>query len=93
MSTETQNKINILFKNFAEFLIGKNELYGDSALQPFNIFSKIGSEDQICNRLDDKLKRIANSEELRKNDVSDVFGYIALLMIKKEWLTFKEMLD
>ena len=93
MSEETQNKIKIMFGNFMEFLIEKNNRYGDSALQPLNIFSKTGTEDQICNRLDDKLKRIANGEELRKNDISDVFGYIALLMIQNEWLTFEEMLD
>lgn len=93
MSTETQEKIDILFANFNEFLKAKNIKYGDAALNPLKIFSKISTEDQICNRLDDKLKRIENGEELSKNDVCDVFGYVALLMIKNEWLTFEEMLD
>jgi hypothetical protein len=33
------------------------------------------------------------SEELRKNDVADVFGYVALLMIQRGWLTFEDLLD
>ena len=93
MSTETQEKIDILFTNFNKFLKVKNIKYGDAALAPLKIFSKTSTEDQICNRLDDKLKRIKNGEELSKNDVYDTFGYIALLMIKNEWLTFEEMLD
>lgn len=32
-------------------------------------------------------------DELKKNDVSDVFGYVALLMIQKGWLEFNDQLD
>lgn len=89
----TQTKIELLFENFSDFLIEKNKRYGDSALCPINIFSKQDSNSQLCNRLDDKLSRIQNSKELRKNDVSDIFGYIALLMIENDWLEFDELLD
>lgn len=89
----TQTKIDILFKNFSEFLIEKNKRYGDSALYPINVFSKQDSDSQICNRLDDKLSRIQNSEELRKNDICDTFGYLTLLMINNDWLDFNDLLD
>ena len=89
----TQTKIDILFKNFSEFLIEKNKRYGDSALYPINVFSKQDSDSQICNRLDDKLSRIQNSDELRKNDICDTFGYLALLMINNDWLEFDELID
>lgn len=89
----TQTKIDILFKNFSEFLIEKNKRYGDSALYPINVFSKQDSNSQICNRLDDKLSRIQNSDKLKKNDVSDAFGYLALLMINNDWLDFEDLLD
>lgn len=89
----TQKEIESLFKNFSEFLIEKNKRYGDSALYPVNIFSKTGSSSQICTRLDDKISRVQNSDELRKNDVSDIFGYIALLMIENNWLEFDDLLD
>ena len=89
----TQDKISILFTNFEEFLKEKNRKYGDSALKPMNIFSKTDSSEQILNRIDDKLSRIKNSNKLRKNDVSDIFGYLALLMINNDWLEFGEMID
>lgn len=89
----TQESIDILFENFAEFLKEKNKRYGDSALYPQMIFSNAPVEVQISNRLDDKLSRIKRSTDLEKNDVADVFGYVALLMIHKGWLSFEELLD
>ena len=89
----TDQAIDTLFQNFAAFLLKKNERYGDSALHPIRVFSDMPADVQICNRLDDKLSRIKESDELRKNDVADVFGYVALLMIQKGWLTFDDLLD
>ncbi|MBN2547486.1 MAG: hypothetical protein JXB50_16900 [Spirochaetes bacterium] len=92
-SGKTQEEIEVLFNNFKEFLKEKNRRYGNSALSPVKIFSKTDADRQICNRLDDKLSRIANAKELKKNDVADVFGYTALLLISEGWLTFDELLD
>ena len=89
----TQEKIQTLFSNFKDFLQEKNKRYGDSVINPVKVFSKVEPENKACIRLDEKLQRIINSDELRKNDVSDTFGYLALLMIDKGWLTFEEMLD
>ncbi len=90
---DTQKEIDILFNNFRDFLKEKNRRYGDSAMQPIQIFSRVQAEDQILNRLDDKLGRIKRADKLKKNDVADVFGYVALLMVKNGWTTFEEMLD
>ena len=89
----TQTDIEILFDNFKKFLLEKNKRYGDSALNPIQVFSNESAEEQIRARLDDKLRRIKNSDKLRKNDVADCFGYIALLMISRGWLEFEELLD
>lgn len=89
----TQNDIDILFDNFKAFLLEKNKRYGDSAINPIQVFSNKSAEDQIRARLDDKLRRIKNSDELRKNDVCDLFGYTALLMISKGWLEFESLID
>lgn len=91
--TNTHDEIEVLFHNFKEFLKEKNRRYGDSALNPIQVFSNESAEEQIRARLDDKLRRIKNSDELRKNDVSDCFGYIALLLISKGWLEFEDLLD
>lgn len=89
----TSEKIDMLFDNFKAFLKEKNKRYGDSAINPIQIFSKESAKNQVCNRLDDKLARIKRATELKKNDVSDVFGYVALLMIQRNWLNFEELLD
>ena len=89
----TQEKIEILFDNFKRFLKEKNLRYGDAAISPIQIFSETQPGDQIRSRIDDKLSRIKNSKELKKNDLSDLFGYIALLLIQNNWISFDEFLD
>lgn len=93
MENTTQEKIDELFKNFSEFLKEKNKRYGDSALSPNKIFSKIDASNSILLRCDDKINRIMNSTEIKKNDIADLFGYLALYMISKDWTDFKEFLD
>ena len=92
-SSDTQEKIEQVCKNLGNFLKEKNKRYGDSALDPKNIFSKLKSDEQIKVRLDDKLSRINNSGELRKNDLVDITGYLVLLMISKDWTEFEELID
>jgi len=92
--TESQKKIKEITKNLGDFLIEKNKRYGDSALNPLNIFSKLSAEFGIRVRLDDKLKRIQNNkDDLRKNDVVDIMGYLVLLCVDKDWKTFDEFID
>ncbi len=79
--------------NIADVLLHKNNNYGDSALEPINIFNKSESSESICTRIDDKLSRVKNSKELRKNDVFDLIGYLILLCISKGWTTFTEFID
>ncbi len=93
MTKDTQDKIIIVCDNFKNFLIEKNKRYNDSAINPLKIFSNVDTTEQICNRLDDKLSRIKTANELKKNDVADVFGYVALLMIQHGWLEFDDLLD
>lgn len=91
--SDTQAKIHQLFTNLDIFLTEKNRRYGDSAINPIKIFSKVEPENSICIRIDDKLSRIANSTEFRKNDLTDLIGYLALLMIQKGWTDFKDLID
>lgn len=64
-----------------DLLLYKNEKYGDAALKPKNIFYKGSPTDSIRIRLDDKISRIRNSDELRVNDICDTIGYLTLLLI------------
>ncbi|MCL2749266.1 MAG: hypothetical protein FWE50_04310 [Alphaproteobacteria bacterium] len=88
-----QDKIAKVCDAMKELLVYKNEQYGNSALQPVNTFSKQNPESSIAIRLDDKLSRIKNSADLRKNDVSDMIGYLVLLCISKGWDDFSEFKD
>lgn len=66
-----------------EMLVAKNEKYGNSALEPLGIFSKLSPEEGLMIRIDDKLKRIKNGS-LDKDDedvVNDLIGYLVLLKI------------
>jgi hypothetical protein len=90
---DTQEKIDILFDNFKNFLKEKNKRYGDSAISPIKVFSKSDSGDNILNRCDEKLARIRNSPELRKNDICDLMGYLVLLCVQQNWTTFEDLID
>jgi len=89
----TEEKIEMVCDNLKKFLLAKNERYGDSALDPLHIFSKEGKHNSICQRIDDKLSRIKNSDELRKNDVVDLAGYTVLLLCERLWLKFDDLID
>lgn len=92
-TSNTQEKITTICDNLATFLKEKNTKYGNSALQPLGIFAKGDADNSIRVRLDDKLSRIKNSTELRKNDVLDMMGYLVLLCVDKDWLDYKELQD
>lgn len=84
--TDTQNKIKNLCDKVSEILIYKNKMYGNSILEPKQIFYKGGHIDNILMRLDDKIGRIANTtggNPIRVNDIVDIIGYLILLLIAK----------
>lgn len=76
-----------------EVLLEKNKRYGDSAINPKQIFSKLSGEEGIKIRLDDKLGRIMNSGKLRKNDVADLIGYLTLYSVSQNWTDFTDQID
>ena len=79
----TKDKIKQKCKQIETLLLEKNKAYGDSALNPAGIFSKLKASEAIKIRLDDKLKRIQNvgvSDET-EDTLMDCAGYMVLLMI------------
>ncbi len=76
-----------------KFLLVKNKRYGDSALKPVRVFSKASSMEQLNVRMDDKISRIMNSPEDRKNDFVDLMGYLVLKCVSEGWFDFSELLD
>ena len=88
-----QAPIGKVVEALSEFLMAKNKNYGNSALKPIKVFSKVEPTNSICVRMDDKISRIVNSTELRKNDIVDLTGYLVLLCAQKGWDDFKELID
>ena len=82
-NTETQENIIEITGAMRDLLLYKNQKYGDSALQPKQVFYKGDAVNSILIRLDDKIGRImANTESApRINDVADIIGYCTLLLI------------
>jgi hypothetical protein len=92
--TETQKKIQQITESMCYLLIEKNRRYGDAALNPKNVFSKLPPGEGIKLRLDDKLGRImANEGDPRINDVADLIGYLILYCVSQDWLGFSSLID
>ena len=64
-------------------LLEKNEAYGDSALNPANIFASGNAVDNLCCRIDDKLMRIKmrGITDETEDTVQDLIGYLILLKV------------
>ena len=82
----TQEKIEKVGKEVIDLLIEKNESYGDSALDPANVFANGSAVDNLCARIDDKLMRIKNQgfRGYGEDNVKDLIGYLILLKIAVE---------
>jgi hypothetical protein len=69
----------------ASMLIQKNIAYGNSALNPIQIFAKTSPGDQLDVRIDDKLNRIKNGSSFADdNDTLDLVGYLVLKLIHQK---------
>lgn len=76
-----------------DLLIEKNNAYGDSALNPANIFAKGSAVENLSARIDDKLMRIKTRgiDPATEDTVLDLIGYLILLRVaiiqdNKKWL-------
>ena len=72
----------------------KNSAYGNTALNPPNIFSKLDSTEAICARLDDKLSRIKNRgiNDKTEDTIDDIIGYLLLLKITNFQLKLEKII-
>lgn len=84
-----------VLNQIGNMLLEKNAKYGNSALEPLGIFSKLSPEEGLLIRIDDKLKRIKNGS-LDKDDedvVNDLIGYLILLKIHANQRSAYDELD
>ena len=97
----TEKIIKEVITEVKDLLIEKNRAYGDSAINPSNIFSNGDALDSLGARIDDKLMRIKNTGITDKTEdtLIDLIGYLVLYkvaMIKEkvdEFESEKEILE
>jgi len=82
----TVNRAQEILAEVGALLLEKNKAYGDSALSPIRIFSKLEASSAIKVRIDDKLSRIRNVgvTEDTEDSVRDLIGYLVLLLVAIE---------
>lgn len=81
-----KEEVSSILDDIRDMLVSKNEKYGNSALEPIGVFSKLSPKEGLLIRIDDKLKRIKNGS-LDKDDedvVNDLIGYLVLLKINSK---------
>lgn len=79
LNSSFEIELSAILNEMKEFLLKKNEAYGDSAMNPIRLFSKASSMEQLNVRIDDKLSRIMNRREYESDDsVKDLLGYLII---------------
>ena len=84
---ETVLLIAAICDDIRDLLLKNNLAYGNSALDPIRIFSKANAQEQILVRIDDKLNRIKQGNDILKEDedvIQDLIGYLILLKVWKK---------
>ncbi len=92
-SAQVSSKLIDTWDALGSLIYYKNIKYGNAGLEPINVFSKDDAATGLLHRIDDKVARIKNSKELRKNDVADLIGYLTLLCVSKGWTSFEDLKD
>ena len=82
----TTSSIKCKCKKHEVLLLIKTDTYGDSALQPLNIFSNTGPVVGLKMQIDHKLKIIINAAlvDATEDTLQDLAGYLILLLIAKD---------
>lgn len=83
MNMNTYHEINEVANEVRDLLLEKNKAYGDSALNPANIFAKGDAIENLSARIDDKLMRIKAKgiNDDTEDTIQDLIGYLILLKI------------
>lgn len=83
MNIKFEEQLDEIQEGLRTLLVEKNIRYGNSALEPSNVFYKGDSVSSILIRMDDKVNRLRESDSVRLNDIVDLIGYGHLYLISK----------
>lgn len=76
--------LNGVLNKTRDMLLAKNAAYGDSALSPVRIFSRVSLKEQILVRLDDKASRLMRGSNAGEDVAADMLGYFVLMFIAEK---------
>lgn len=82
--TDSQIAIAKVCDEVKSMLLEKNMKYGDAALRPKRVMSKASPIEQILVRIDDKLNRLMQGDNLIESDedvILDLIGYFIILKV------------
>lgn len=85
-----ESEFSTITNSLASLLEYKNEKYGNAVLSSLDVFT---GKCKAGTRIDDKLSRVKNGTELRKNDIADLIGYLVLTCKENGWDNFDEFKD
>ncbi len=82
-SDDFAEKLDEVASKVVNLLKSKNKAYGNTALDPVQIFSRLDATEAICARIDDKIMRIKNKgiNDQTEDTISDIIGYLILLKV------------
>ena len=82
---DTLEEAKYILDGIYKMLEEKNTAYGDSALNPLRLFSRVDAVESLCVRIDDKINRIKNSgiNKDTEDSVEDLIGYLVLLQVAR----------
>tara|TARA_B100001063_G_C16229978_1_gene295842 strand:- start:13 stop:285 length:273 start_codon:yes stop_codon:yes gene_type:complete len=86
MKLDTIDEVKYILDSIKTMLEQKNKAYGDSALNPIRLFSRVDAVESLCVRIDDKINRIKNSglNADTEDSIQDLIGYLVLLQIARK---------
>ena len=85
-SDDFANNLDKVTSEIVELLKSKNKAYGNTALAPVKIFSRLDATEALCARIDDKIMRIKNKgiNDQTEDTVDDLIGYLLLLKMSMQ---------
>lgn len=80
--SDFERQLDLVLATLRETLLDKNRRYGNSALEPIQVFSRLSASERINVSIDYKLSRIMNAKDDEPEDAKlDLIGYLIL-----EWI-------
>jgi hypothetical protein len=90
---KTSPAIGRAIDSFREFLLDKNQAYGNSIYEPVRVFTSASIDSLILVRLNDKATRLLKGESGGEDSFDDLLGYLILRKALPLYLESKETLE